>query len=102
MPCMYILYSEKLKKYYISACIDMERRLYEHNIGHSKFTSLGIPWKLVYTEQFEDLTAAKKRELQVKKMKSRKISKNLFLKIIDRSLLVEHLDFNREGPIKRS
>lgn len=77
MPCMYILYSEKLNKYYIGACIDMERRLYEHNIGHSKFTSLGIPWKLLYTEQFEDLGAAKKRELQLKKMKSRKYIEHL-------------------------
>jgi putative endonuclease len=77
---MYILYSEKLNKYYIGACIDMERRLYEHNIGHSKFTSLGIPWKLLYTEEFEDLGAAKKRELQVKKMKSRKYIEELLSK----------------------
>jgi putative endonuclease len=55
----------------------MERRLYEHNIGHSKFTSIGIPWKLLYTEQFEDLAAAKKRELQLKKMKSRKYIEEL-------------------------
>ena len=77
---MYILYSEKLNKYYIGACIDMERRLYEHNIGHSKFTSLGIPWKLLYTEKFEDLAAAKKRELQLKKMKSRKYIEELISK----------------------
>ena len=77
MPCMYILYSEKLNKYYIGACIDIERRLYEHNIGHSKFTSLGIPWKLLYTEEFIDLAAAKKRELQLKKMKSRKYIEEL-------------------------
>ncbi|WP_207622428.1 GIY-YIG nuclease family protein, partial [Niastella koreensis] len=80
MPCMYILYSEKLNKYYIGACINMERRLYEHNIGHSKFTSLGIPWKLLYTEQFEDLDAAKKRELQLKRMKSRKYIEELISK----------------------
>jgi len=80
MPFMYILYSEKLNKYYIGACIDMERRLYEHNIGHSKFTSLGIPWKLIYTEAFKDLGAAKKRELQVKKMKSRKYIEELLLR----------------------
>ena len=77
MPCMYVLFSEKLNKYYIGACIDMERRLYEHNIGHSKFTSLGVPWKLVYTEEFESLEAAKKRELQLKKMKSRKYIEEL-------------------------
>ncbi|MBX3242637.1 MAG: GIY-YIG nuclease family protein [Chitinophagaceae bacterium] len=43
MPYCYILYSEKLNKYYAGACIDLERRLYEHNIGHSKFTPTGIP-----------------------------------------------------------
>ncbi len=36
MPFAYILFSEKLNKYYVGACIDMERRLHEHNIGHSK------------------------------------------------------------------
>ena len=80
MPCMYILFSEKLNKYYIGACIDIERRLYEHNIGHSKFTSLGVPWKLVYKEEFETLASAKKRELQVKRMKSRKYIEELISK----------------------
>ena len=72
MPCMYILYSEKLKKYYIGACTDLERRLFEHNVGHSTFTSLGMPWTLKYSEPFDSLIEAKKRELQIKKMKSRK------------------------------
>ncbi len=43
MPYMYILYSGKINKYYIGACIDFDRRLYEHNIGHSTFTKTGIP-----------------------------------------------------------
>jgi putative endonuclease len=77
---MYILYSEKLNKYYIGACIDLNRRLYEHNIGHSKFTSLGIPWKIVYTEEFLTLADAKKRELVIKKMKSRKYIEELIAK----------------------
>ena len=78
MPYTYILFSEKLNKYYIEACTDMERRLYEHNIGHSKFTSTGIPWILKYTESFETLQEAKRRELDIKKMKSRKYIENLF------------------------
>ena len=77
MPYMYILYSEKLNKYYIGACTDFDRRLYEHNIGHSKFTSLGVPWVLKYKEEFETLALAKKRELAVKKMKSRKYIEDL-------------------------
>ena len=71
MPYTYILFSEKLKKYYVGACINMERRLYEHNIGHSKFTKTGMPWKIVYTEEFEILQQAKVRENTIKKMKSR-------------------------------
>jgi len=72
MANVYILYSSKIDKYYIGACIDMERRLYEHNIGHSKFTATGLPWELKYTESYPNLQEAKKRELQIKKMKSRK------------------------------
>ena len=71
MPFTYIIYSEKLDKYYTGACTDLERRLYEHNIGHSKFTSLGVPWILKYSETFSTLQLAKKREMEIKKKKSR-------------------------------
>ena len=72
MATLYILFSEKLNKYYVGACTNLERRLHEHSIGHSKFTSTGIPWILVYQETFEDLQDAKGGKLQFKKMKSRK------------------------------
>ena len=78
MPYTYILFSAKLNKYYVGACMDMERRLYEHNIGHSKFTSTGMPWILKHTEIFPSLQEAKKRELAIKKMKSRKYIEGLF------------------------
>jgi len=74
---MYILFSEKLNKYYVGACTDMQRRLYEHNIGHSRFTSLGVPWVIVCKEEFATLAEAKKRELQVRKMKSRNYIESL-------------------------
>ena len=63
---MYILHSEKPDKYYIGACIDIERRLYEHNIGHSKFTSLGMPWKLMYREEFANNKSIRKKHLQLR------------------------------------
>ncbi len=77
MPYTYILYSAKIDKYYIGACTDMQRRLYEHNIGHSKFTKAGTPWMIVYTEEFDTSLQAKQRELQIKKMKSRKYIEGL-------------------------
>ena len=73
MPFTYILFSEKLNKYYIGACIDMDRRLYEHNIGHSKFTSTGIPWVLKYTEPFDTLQTSKKKRIANKKNEIKKI-----------------------------
>ena len=79
MPYCYILFSEKLNKYYIGACTDFERRLYEHNIGHSKFTSLGVPWILYHKEFFETLQEAKRRESYIKKQKSRKFIERLIL-----------------------
>ena len=78
MPFVYIIYSEKINKYYVGACIDLERRLYEHNIGHSKFTSTGMPWLLKHKEEFENLPEAKIREAYIKKMKSRKYIESLF------------------------
>jgi len=75
-----MLYSPKLYKYYVGACIEMERRLCEHNIGHSKFTRLGIPWELKYAEEYATLLEAKQRELKIKKMKSRKYIEELIAK----------------------
>ncbi len=80
MPVTYILYSEKLDKYYVGPCTDIERRLYEHNIGHSKFTSLGIPWRIVHQEEFATLLEARQREMAIKKMKSRKYIEELIAK----------------------
>ena len=68
---MYILYSKKLGKYYIGSSQDVQERLLRHNKGHTTFTKTGIPWELVYTEQFPTREAAFKRELQIKKKKSR-------------------------------
>ena len=67
----YILFSKKLNKFYIGVSVDIDRRLNEHNSGKSKFTSRGVPWQLMYTEVFPTLIEAKKRELQIKKRKSR-------------------------------
>ena len=77
MPYCYILFSEKINKFYVGACTDLDRRLYEHNIGHSKFTKTGMPWVIFYFEKFETLQEAKKRELEIKKKKSRIYIQNL-------------------------
>ena len=62
----------KLDKYYVGSTINKEDRLAKHNRGAEKFTSLGIPWQMVYFEQFATLREARKRELEIKRKKSRR------------------------------
>ena len=67
----YILYSEKLDKYYIGSTGDLEGRLQRHNTSNHGFTSTGKPWIMKYSEVFENKTLALKRELQLKNWKNR-------------------------------
>ena len=78
MPCYcYILYSTKLEKYYVGSTPDIQRRIMDHNRGKEKFTKTGVPWVLMHKEIFETLAEARKRELQIKKQKSRKYIEQL-------------------------
>ena len=74
---IYLLHSVKLNKYHIGSCTNLDRRLCEHNIGHSKFISLGVSWIVVYTEEYEILRDANQREQQIKQKKSRKYIEDL-------------------------
>jgi len=44
----------------------------QHNSGQNISTKSGIPWKVVYTETYSSNAEARKRELEIKKKKSRK------------------------------
>lgn len=72
---VYILFSLKLNKYYVGSTTDLRRRLVEHNRGKEKFTKTGVPWLFVYSEAFGQITAARKRELEINKKKAGNILK---------------------------
>ena len=76
----YILYSEKLDKYYIGSTKDTDGRLRRHNSSNKGFTSTGKPWVMKYTEAFDDKSSAQKRELQLKSWKSRVALEDLIKK----------------------
>ena len=73
----YILYSYKIDKYYIGYSDNLELRIERHNAGWGKFTKHGIAWILVYYEEFNLKSEAISREYMLKKMKSRKLIKDL-------------------------
>jgi putative endonuclease len=72
MYSVYIIYSEKLDRYYVGYTVDIEVRLQQHNSGISDFTSAADDWILKLTEQFATRNEAMDRERAIKKKKSRK------------------------------
>jgi putative endonuclease len=51
---VYLLYSRGSGKTYVGFTIDVERRIFEHNIRERKgFTLRYRPWTLIHTESFE-------------------------------------------------
>jgi putative endonuclease len=77
MYIVYIIYSEKINRYYTGSTNDIKRRLDEHNRKKGKYTDTGIPWRLVYTEEFFKSDEASAREKAIKGKKSRKYIENL-------------------------
>jgi putative endonuclease len=76
---IYILYSDSKDKYYIGSTAELEKRLLRHNQGATKSTKGARPWRIVYSETYEDKTEALKRELYIKRMKSRIYIESLIL-----------------------
>jgi putative endonuclease len=70
---VYILYSDKIDKFYIGFSKDPNKRLLEkHNKGLVKATKNGAPYKLLKTKSFDSSIEARKEERRLKKMKNRK------------------------------
>jgi putative endonuclease len=73
---VYILYSQKLDRYYIgNTDLAVEERLKQHNnqFNSGSFTTRGIPWVIFLTLPCHTRLQAIKVELHIKKMKSKKI-----------------------------
>ncbi len=73
----YIIKSLKNGKYYIGSTNNIERRVSEHNTGHSKYTKNKGPFELVYKEEYNTNSEAKKREYYFKSLKSSKAIEKL-------------------------
>ena len=71
MYYVYILYSEKLDKYYIGSSKNPELRLKYHNMGKKGWTKRGVPWKLVFQQEFQDKKDAMEKEMYVKNQRSK-------------------------------
>ncbi|MGW9684846.1 GIY-YIG nuclease family protein [Flagellimonas sp. 2504JD1-5] len=79
MSSVYIIFSEKLGKYYVGETIDVRLRLNQHNTGYfdKSFTSSVTDWSLFLVFECESRKQARKIETHIKNMKSKKYIENL-------------------------
>ncbi len=91
MYTVYILYSEKIDRYYIGFSSNVSARLRKHNNASKGFTNAGRPWAIVYTEQYDIKQDAATRERQLKSWKNRDRIEALF------KSGSEHPDFQSGG-----
>jgi putative endonuclease len=73
----YIMFSEKLNKYYAGHTENLTKRLVEHNSGKSKFTKAGIPWEIEKVFYFHKKAEAIMLELEIKKRGCERYLKSL-------------------------
>ena len=76
MLIVYIIFSEKLNKFYIGFTGDLNARITHHNQGGGSFTGKTNDWEIIYTEEFEEKSQAMRREKQIKGWKSRIMIEN--------------------------
>ena len=63
----YIIYSEKIDRYYVGSTNNVLDRLRRHNAGYRKYTKKGIPWTIVKTIEFSSRPEAVRLEMKIKK-----------------------------------
>ena len=73
MCFVYVIYSEKLNRFYTGTTDDLDHRIAQHNSAFytNNFTSKGIPWVLKVRFSFVDSSHAYFAEKFIKRMKSR-------------------------------
>ena len=75
---LYILKSQRFNKFYTGQTDNLERRIKEHNSGKVKYTTLYMPWMLIYKEVFKNREDTVKREKYLKSAAGRRWLKKKF------------------------
>ena len=94
MYFVYIIYSEKLNRFYTGTTNSIDKRINEHNSSYypNSYTSKGIPWILKVHFTFEVSSHAYFAERFIKRMKSKKfiekiiMAPDLFKEIIENNV----------------
>jgi putative endonuclease len=71
------IYLKVNEKTYVGLTNNIQRRLYEHNSGKSKYSKAYIPWELIYSEKLPTRKDARVREKYLKSTSGRRFIRTL-------------------------
>ena len=79
MAAVYILFSEKLNKYYVGSCLEISQRLADHKLKKysDSYTRKADDWILFFSIIDLEYEQARLIESHIKKMKSKTYIENL-------------------------
>ena len=72
MCWFYILKNINTGRYYAGSTNNLERRIKQHKKGYTRTTKVLKTFELVYSEEYDNIYEARKREKQIKSYKSKK------------------------------
>ena len=84
MFIVYILKNNLTGRHYIGSTNNIDRRISEHNRGHTRSTRQPGSWIVVYKEEFGTLIEARKRERLIKSYKGGNGFKKLIVAVVQR------------------
>ncbi|MDP2388089.1 MAG: GIY-YIG nuclease family protein [Bacteroidota bacterium] len=79
MAHVYIIFSQKLNRFYTGSCDKIEQRLSDHlnKVFTNSYTSKADDWELYFTINDLEYCTARKIENHIKSMRSKKYIQNL-------------------------
>jgi len=80
---VYVLQSEKDKRFYTGFTVDLRKRLKEHNEGkYTSWTKGRGPFELIYCEMYKNKEDARKREIYLKTGMGKRYLKNRLRRLL--------------------
>jgi putative endonuclease len=81
VAAVYILFSNRINRFYTGSCLNLNERLDQHKnrVFPDSFTSVADDWELFLSFENLEYNHARAIELRIKKMKSSKYIRNLKL-----------------------
>ena len=79
---VYILYSERCKKFYTGQTDNFTNRLIEHNNGETRSIKMCVPWRLIWSKEVGSRSEAMVLEKKIKSRGAARFLKEFGIEVV--------------------